>query len=151
MMISRILVATDGSETAWKATKYAGALAKQTGAAVVALSVVDKSPLLIQSIPAAAAPTRLIEPVEDYLRQAAVAYLERAEKFCKKCAIKFRKVIRVGHPVDEILKEARKSKADLIVMGSRGRGIMRAAVLGSITYGVIHKDNKVPVLVVRKG
>lgn len=149
-MISRILVATDGSETAWKAVKLAAGLAKQTGAAIIVLSVIDKSPLLAQSIPAAAAPTRLLEPVEDYLKQAAEAYLEKAEKFCKKNSIKLKKVIRTGHPVDEIVKEAMKSKADLIVLGSHGRGAMRAAVLGSITYGVMHKDTRIPVLVVRK-
>jgi nucleotide-binding universal stress UspA family protein len=149
-MISKILVATDGSETAWKAVKYAAGLAKQTGAAITVLSVIDKSPLLIQSIPAVSAPTRLIEPVEDYLRQAAEAYLEKAEKLCRRSGVKFKKVIRSGHPVDEIVKEAMKSKADLIVLGSRGREAMRAAVLGSITYGVLHKDAKIPVLVVRR-
>jgi nucleotide-binding universal stress UspA family protein len=149
-MISKILVATDGSETAWKATKYAAGLAKQTGAAVIALSVIDKSLLLTQSIPAVAAPTRLMEPVEDYMRQAAEAYIGRAETLCKKNGIRFKKVIRAGHPVDEILKEARRSKADLIVIGSHGRGVMKTAVLGSITFGVIHKEAKVPVLIVRR-
>ncbi len=149
-MISKILAATDGSETAWKAVKYAVGLANEAGAAITVLSVIDRSPLLTQSIPAVSAPTRLIEPVEDYLRQAAEAYLERAEKLCRRSGVRFRKVIRSGHPVDEIVKEAMKSKADLIVLGSRGRGAMRAAVLGSVTYGVLHKDAKIPVLVVRK-
>ena len=149
-MISKILAATDGSETAWKAVKYAAGLAKEAGAAITVLSVIDKSPLLTQSIPAVSAPTRLIEPVEDYLRQAAEAYLERAEKLCRTSGVKFKKVIRSGHPADEIVKEAMKSKADLIVLGSRGRGAMRAAVLGSVTYGVLHRDAKIPVLVVKK-
>jgi nucleotide-binding universal stress UspA family protein len=149
-MVSKILVATDGSETAWKAVRYAVDLARQAGAAITAVSVIDKSLLLAQSIPAVAAPTRLAEPVEDYLRQAAEAYIERAERLCRKSGIKFGKVIRTGHPVDEIVKEAKRSKADLIVMGSHGRGIMRAAVLGSIAFGVIHRDTKIPVLVVRK-
>jgi nucleotide-binding universal stress UspA family protein len=148
-MVSKILVATDGSETAWKAVRYAVDLAKQTGAAITALSVIDRT-LLTQSIPAVAAPTRLMEPVEDYLRQAAEAYIEKAGQFCRKNGIGFSKVIRTGHPVDEIVKEAVKSKADLIVMGSRGRGIMKAAVLGSITSGVIHRNTKIPVLIVRK-
>jgi nucleotide-binding universal stress UspA family protein len=59
-------------------------------------------------------------------------------------------VIRTGHPVEEIIKEAEKSKVDLIVMGSHGTSALKAAVLGSITFGVIHKDTKFPVLVVRK-
>lgn len=149
-MISKILVATDGSKAAWKAVVYATRLAQQIGAKIALLSVIDKSPLLAQSIPAVAAPTRLIEPVEDYLRQAAQAYLERAGELCSKKGVKFKKTIRTGHPVDEIVKEAMKSKADLIVLGSHGRGVMRAAVLGSITYGVIHRYTRIPVLVVGK-
>ena len=148
-MVRRILVATDGSETAWKAVNYAAGLAQQTGAAVIALSVIDKSLLLTQSISAVATPTRLMEPVEDYLRQAAEAYIGRAEALCRKKGLRFTKVIRSGHPADEIVKEARKSKVDMIVIGSRGRGAMRSAVLGSITFGVIHRDTRVPVLVVR--
>lgn len=149
-MISKILVATDGSETAEKSVEYAVELAKQTGAAVVLLTVIDKSLFVTQSIPALAAPAQLIEPIEDYLRQAAESHIREAEKLCKKKSVQSVKVIRSGHPADEIIKEAEKSKVDLIVMGSRGRGAIKAAFLGSVTYGVIHKDTKIPVLVVRK-
>ena len=97
-----------------------------------------------------ARPTRLIEPIEDYLRQAAEAYLEEAERLCKKNEIQSKKVIKTGHPVEEIIKEAEKSKVDLVIMGSHGKSALKAALLGSVTYGVINKDTKIPVLVVRK-
>jgi nucleotide-binding universal stress UspA family protein len=48
------------------------------------------------------------------------------------------------------MKEAERSKVNLIIMGSHGRSALAAAVLGSVTYGVIHKDTKIPVLVVRQ-
>jgi len=48
------------------------------------------------------------------------------------------------------VKEAEKSKAVLIVMGSHGRSALAAAFLGSVAYGVIHKDTKIPVLVVKR-
>jgi nucleotide-binding universal stress UspA family protein len=51
---------------------------------------------------------------------------------------------------EEIVKEAAKLKADLIVVGSRGRSVLAAAVLDSVAYGVIHKDTKTPVLVVKR-
>ena len=149
-MVSRILVATDGSETAWKAVKFAVELAKQTGAIITALSVTDRTSFLTKSVPAMSTPTHIIEPVEDYMRQAAEAYLGKAEGLCRKSDIKVRKVIRTGHPVDEIVKEAERSRADLIIMGSRGRGIVRSAVLGSITFGVMNKESKIPLLVIRK-
>jgi len=52
--------------------------------------------------------------------------------------------------VEEIVNEATKSKADLIVIGSHGKSALKAAVLGSVTYGVMHKDAKIPVLIVRR-
>ncbi len=149
-MISKILVPTDGSKTASKAAKYAVELAKQTGAAIKLLSVIDRSFHSVQSIPASAAPMHIIEPIEDYLTQAAESYLKDAERFCGENGINSKKVIRYGHPVEEIVKEAVASKVDLIVMGSHGRSAIKAAVLGSVTFGVIHKDSKIPVLVVRR-
>jgi nucleotide-binding universal stress UspA family protein len=149
-MITKILVATDGSETSTKSVAYAVDLAKQIGSTITLLSVIDKSLLIPQSVPAVATPTHLIEPVEDYLRQVAQAYLEKAENLCKKKDIQSEKVIRSGHPAEEIIKEAKKSKVDLIVMGSHGRSALKAAFLGSVTFGVIHKDTKIPVLIVRR-
>jgi nucleotide-binding universal stress UspA family protein len=149
-MIKKILVATDGSETSRKSVKYAVDLAKQTGANITLLSVIDKSLFVPQLVPAVATPTHLIEPIEDYLRQAAEAHIEEAEILCNKKGVQSKKIIRSGHPVEEIIKEAKKSKVDLIVTGSHGRNALKAAFLGSVAFGVIHKDSKIPVLVVRR-
>ena len=35
-------------------------------------------------------------------------------------------------------------------MGSHGKSALFAAVLGSVAYGVIHNETKVPVLIVRR-
>jgi nucleotide-binding universal stress UspA family protein len=148
-MITRILVATDGSKTAVKSVKYAADLAAQTGARIILLSVIDKNSVIVQSIPAFSTPTHITESVEDYMRHAAEAYLSAAEKLCKKKGVETKSVTRSGHPVEEIVKEARLSKADLIVMGSHGKSALESAVLGSVTYGVIHNDTKIPVLVTR--
>jgi nucleotide-binding universal stress UspA family protein len=64
--------------------------------------------------------------------------------------VKSRKVTRAGHPIEEIIKEAERSKVDLIIIGSHGMSALKAALLGSVTFGVIHKDTKIPVLVVRR-
>jgi nucleotide-binding universal stress UspA family protein len=44
-MISKILIATDGSEMALKASRYAIDLAKQIGASITVLSVIDNRSL----------------------------------------------------------------------------------------------------------
>jgi nucleotide-binding universal stress UspA family protein len=149
-MISNILVPTDGSRTALKSVAFAAELAGQVGAAITLLSVVEKNFHLIQSIPSVAAPTHAIEPIEDYLRQVADAALDAAERLCQKRGLRTRRLVKSGHPVEEIIRAAERTKADLIVIGSHGRSALKAAVLGSTTFGVIHKDTHIPVLVVRK-
>jgi len=52
-----------------------------------------------------------------------------------------------GAAVDTILKEASKLEADMIVIGSHGRGRMHQLLLGSVSEGVLHKS-ACPVLVV---
>ena len=149
-MISKILVPTDGSKTAKRSIEYAVQFAKQTGATLTILSVIDKSAFVPQSIPAMSVSKNLIEPIENYLRMAAESYNEYAQRLCLKYEITCRTVIRSGHPVDEIIKEAEKSKVDMIIIGSHGKSALKAAVLGSVTFGIINKGTKIPVLVVRK-
>jgi len=149
-MISRILAPTDGSRAAQKAARYAVDLAKQLKASVMVLSVIDKRSFIGQTVPAAETARHVIEPIEDYLREAAEGYAGEIKKLCEKTGVQSKTVITAGHPVEEIVKEAEKSKADLIVMGSHGRSALGAAVLGSVAYGVIHKDTKIPALVVKR-
>ncbi len=148
-MVSKILVPTDGSETARKAAVYAVDLAKQLNASVIVLSVIDHRSFIAQIVSAADTPMHVIVPVDDYLREAAKAYAAEIEKLCDKSGVQSETVITTGHPVEDIVKAAKKSKVDLIVMGSHGRSALAASVLGSVAYGVIHNATKVPVLIVR--
>jgi nucleotide-binding universal stress UspA family protein len=52
-----------------------------------------------------------------------------------------------GNPGAELLKRAAAADHDLIVMGSRGRGAVRSAVLGSVSHFVLN-HSLLPVLVV---
>ena len=149
-MISKILVPTDGSNAAQKAAKYAVDLAKKLKATIIILSVIDQRPYVSQTVPAAKTTLHIIEPIEDYLREAAEAYAGEIKKLCDKGGVRSKTVITSGHPVEDIVKQATKTKADLIVMGSHGKSALAAAVLGSVTYGVIHKDSKIPVMVVKR-
>ena len=148
-MVSKVLVPTDGSKTARKAVVYAVRLAKQLNASVIILSVIDNRSFIAQTVPAVDTPTHVIEPIEDYLREAAKGYAEEIKKLCDESGVQSETVITTGHPVEDIVKEAKKSKAELIVIGSHGRSALAAAVLGSVAYGVIHNEAKVPVLIVR--
>jgi nucleotide-binding universal stress UspA family protein len=149
-MLSKILVPLDGSKAAQKAAKYAVDLAKQTGALLTLLGVIDKRFIIEQTVSASASPTHLKEVVEDYLKQSAQAATDAIVKLCERNRVQHKAIIRKGHPVEEIVNEAKKSKVDLIIMGSHGKSALKAAILGSVTYGVLHKETKIPVLIVRR-
>jgi nucleotide-binding universal stress UspA family protein len=149
-MISKLLVPTDGSRAAQKAAMYAVDLAKQLKASVIALSVIDERSFTGQTVPSRQTARHVIEPIEDYLREAAEGYTGEIKKLCDKNGVQSKTVITAGHPVEDIVKEASRAKANLIIMGSHGKSALAAAVLGSVTYGVIHKETKIPVLIVRR-
>ena len=149
-MISKILVPTDGSKTAQKAGAYAVGLAKQLHASIIVMSVVDKRFLLSRTVLVKPSSRYVAESIEDYQQEAAERYAGEIKKLCEKKGIQSKIVIKQGHPVEEIAKEAEKSKVGLIVMGSHGQSALAAATLGSVTYGVIHKDTTIPILVVKR-
>jgi nucleotide-binding universal stress UspA family protein len=104
----------------------------------------------IRSLPSfAVSGAGIIEPIEDYLRKDADGYVGEIKKLCEKNSVQSKTVITGGHPVEEIVKEAERAKVTLIVMGSHGRSALAATVLGSVTYGVIHRVAKIPVLMVK--
>jgi len=149
-MISKILVPTDGSKTAQKAARYAMDLAKQLKASIIVLSVFDWSSFMGRASSDAFVTPRELESMESSLKEAAKKHAEAVTKLCDKHGIESKTILTAGHPVEAIVKEAKRSKADLIVMGSHGRSALAAAVLGSVAYGVIHRDTKTPVLVVKR-
>jgi nucleotide-binding universal stress UspA family protein len=148
-MISKILVPSDGSKIAKKAAVYAVDLAKQLKASIIILSVIDQRSLMARTVPAPQTHRHTIEPLGDYLKEAAAGFTGEIKKLCDKNGVAATISIKTGHPVDEIIKEAKKSKADLIVMGSHGRSALSATVLGSVSYGVIHHDKSIHVLIIR--
>ena len=69
---------------------------------------------------------------------------------CEKNGVQSKTVIAAGHPVEEIVKEAEKSRQISLLWVLTGRSALGAAVLGSVADGVIHKDTKIPALVVKR-
>ncbi len=58
------------------------------------------------------------------------------------------KPVPAGDPVKEIVERAEKLNVSAIIMGSRGRGLLKEILLGSVSEGVV-KRSKVPVFVVK--
>jgi nucleotide-binding universal stress UspA family protein len=74
--------------------------------------------------------------------------LEEAAGILRGKGLDVREVEGHGDPAGVIADEARESGADLIVVGTRGRGVVARAVLGSVSTRLVH-EAPCDVLVVR--
>jgi nucleotide-binding universal stress UspA family protein len=80
-------------------------------------------------------------------RENAHVFLQHAANQLERLGYSTRCQVLIGTPVELILDQAQKLKADLILMGSRGRQGMLRLVLGSVSHAVLHRT-PCPVLVV---
>jgi len=140
---STILLATDGSPDSRLAARAAADLATRGGAALHVLHAWEPYRSFSGMVP-------VVSPVMDpdsarALVAEEVTYL-RAQHHAPVAGVH----VRVGAPVREILDLAAQIHAGMIVMGSRGLGAVRRAVLGSVSEDVVHHAH-VPVLVMRGG
>jgi len=141
----RYLVPFDGSEPALRAVTMAGVLACATGGSVRVLTALE--PLGLRGLgPLISGPLgEGVRAIEQELKAAASVDLERAHDLCKAAGVPFVSEIVFDLPVRAITTAA--ADADLIVMGSRGRGAISGAVLGSVSHRVLGAT-ATPVLVV---
>lgn len=86
-----------------------------------------------------------VQKIEEKLKAFEKKYLDRCKDF--KIPVKFR--VEEGKPGEKICEAAQKEKAMLIVMSSRGSGLLRRTVLGSVSNYVIH-HTKIPVVLCPK-
>lgn len=140
--MKKILIATDGSASAREAVQFGLELAEEHAAEVTFVHVV---PVLDRSfadgigVPAAV-PHHIDEVDRKPLEDALALATERD--------VDARTELLSGIPADEIVAYADALDADLIVLGSRGRGALATALLGSVSRAVLHEARR-PVLVVR--
>lgn len=145
-MITKILVPTDGSERAEDAAGFAIELAKGLGAAILFINVVDDvSPAFAYELESGVSLD--IAEIDAQRRKFAHTAVDRLKEKADAAGVACETIVVDGHPSDGILQAAATEGADHIVMGSHGRRALAAAVLGNVTFNVIH-GAKVPVTVI---
>ena len=154
--IARILHPTDMSENAAKAFQYASSLALRFGASITVLHVLDEgSPntkLVLDAMLGKGGwertrRNREAEVIRE-IRDKVEAFCMEATKGHPECRhLVDQIIVEVGHPVDRILHHIEKGHADMVVMGSRGHGILKETLLGSTSHRVLRRS-PVPVLIV---
>ncbi|HET9491076.1 MAG TPA: universal stress protein [Methylomirabilota bacterium] len=140
----RILVPTDFSSVSEQAWRVARELARTTGAELVLLHVLVEAPLYSES---PVSGPRLREVYES-AREWATKKLEQWAAEARAAGLVVRVEARAGVPYQDILTMARSAGIDVIVLGTRGRGGVERALLGSVADRVIRLA-PCPVLSVR--
>ncbi|HUJ82331.1 MAG TPA: universal stress protein [Candidatus Acidoferrales bacterium] len=141
MSFKQILIAVDDSEFAAQAVDVAVGLAKPLKAKIGFVHVFNPSvgPGTTWSVPA----DRVMEMSEQAARRVLSGFQERAATRSK-----VPEFLESGDPASKIVDVAKSWPADLIVMGSHGRGKIGGLLLGSVSQGVL-SHAPCPVLVVR--
>ncbi len=155
LKINKILYATDLSKNAAYAFRYAVDLAKNHGATIHLLHVVERLPPSHEAM------------IEYYLTKNDLEFhkkvIAESIKRTKKKLQAFRdkeiadhpevinKQVKIevleGYPVDEILTKSKKYNCDVIVMGTHGKGFVSHALLGSVAERVLHRSHRAVIVV----
>jgi nucleotide-binding universal stress UspA family protein len=144
-LISKILVAVDGSSCAEHALDFALDLAQQSSAEIQLLTVIPPLFLPRHSLAwASFGHLDINSPSENYL----VAELDMAEEKArqKKPKLQVSAKIEYGIPEEKIVDAATKGHFDLIIMGKRGLG--KKFTLGSVSAKVVEHAS-CPVLIAK--
>ena len=136
-MISKILIAVDGSKSADKAFEYACNLAKKTGASLLIQHVSEELGTVGYSIN---------KELERDNREMLQKYQSRAKKVMKRYVDVME--AKANDVAEEVLRTADKENIDTIVVGSRGISEAKMFLLGSVSYKVSHYA-RCPVVIVR--
>ena len=159
-MFTRILVAVDADEITDAVVATASGLAQPLGAQLALLHVVDTAqaiaPLAVAEPTGLGAPPLMTAANMEVTEQLIEDQERSGESFLQGLArrlpegIAAEPLLREGAPAETIIATAREWNADLIVMGTHGRGGLERLVVGSTAESVLRAAT-CPVLTIRAG
>ena len=175
-MIKKILVAVDGSPPSQRAVEFASVIAQQSGAELSlihthhSLNSIDSVQRLAEKggfldkieddltemydLASTGSPDEEPAALVDVLPEAVVErigaiILQMASDVAAEHGVEtIKSEVAAGDPARAILSAAEREKVDLIAIGSRGLGDLRALILGSVSHKVV-QDAGCPCVVVK--
>lgn len=144
--IKKILYATDLNKNSVFAFNYALGMAEKNDATIVLLHVVEPLPQFGIGF------KDFREMVEHERKEEAIQEIEKRRKAIAQFVTSARKsvsniIIRMGYPMEEILKVADEERCDVIILGSHGKGSLTQTLLGSVSNAVLHRTRR-PVFII---
>ncbi len=140
----KLLVGIDGSKASVEAAKYAAKLIENLRSKwhITLISVHDDSGLkhFKRYVPKGV--------INDYLRELCTQDLQKAQKQLKAQNVPYDMIIEFGNVPKTIVDVASKGNFDMIVLGAKGRTMIKDFVMGSVAMRVIALAT-IPVTLVR--
>ena len=153
--IKRILLATDGSEHALHAARFAGMLSRATGARILVVTVHNDDAVMLNAMGPAIWPATVpySSMTADEIRatveeNAANTFLPETVRACGEGAAIEATVQLWGQVSEKICAHAAEQSCDLIVLGTRGKSTFSKLLLGSVSTQVTSHAH-CPVTLVR--
>ena len=143
VLYSKILVPFDGSENSMRALEHGLSLSSKLKSKLTILYILDVSPFVyVQS-------QQVVNSVMESLEKEAKSVLESGKNQSKKQGVESETVFLKGNDISSIIVDyGEKNNFDVIVIGSRGHGKVKTALLGSVSHNVLH-DSKIPVIIIK--
>jgi nucleotide-binding universal stress UspA family protein len=139
----KILVAVDGSQASLCAVQYTMQLLREGLRADIVLATVQEPTYLFEMV---------LPPSDEVLERMSGAVgaraLAEAETLLAKAGMAFTREIGSGEVAPTLLEIAERHGCAQIVMGARGLGAVRSALLGSVSQALLQQA-RVPVTIVK--
>jgi len=140
-MFHNILVAVDGSPDADQALTHAIDLAESEHSRLTLITGVTEPPASVY-FTGGEATGKLLQAVRSEAEAVLRCARDRVPDDVSVTTLLTEQPIRIA-----LMRQLKDGRHDLVVMGSRGRGAVRATLLGSVSHYVLH-HSPVPVLIV---
>ncbi len=142
-IVKTILAPIDFSDVTGDVIQTAGQIAKAFHASLYLLHVAPPDPYFVGY---ERGPQTVRDSVAQEIRKGQY-YLQEVEAEAKDMGVDVHALQVQGATLEKILKESERLKADLIVLGSHGRGALQKLLVGSVVEGILRKA-PCPVLIV---
>jgi len=147
--IKKIIVAVDFSEYSPRVVDYAGRLAEDLTAELIFVNVINQRDINMVKQVTMYTDKISVKSYVDGLKQDRTEEIQKLmkDKNCNRIPNRF--IIKTGTPFEELIRVAEQEKADMVVMGTKGRGNIAGILFGSQAEKMF-RHCPVPLLSIRE-
>ncbi len=147
--IQKIAAAIDFSKYSVDVMRYAAFFAEKLDATLTAVNVINKRETDVIFVAELGLPEM---SVKNYVKQEKARRLELFKKLLEDAGrpqMPVKKIIRRGVPSAELIQAIKNEKANMVVMGAKGRSDLQGVLFGTTAEQMLHRS-PVPVLSLRE-